>query len=230
MKKTDNSYWISIADLMTGLMVIFLFIAINYVLQAFKYRYVQDEIYNTLQNEFREELKQDEIELKPNGTVRFNTKGEGVLFKVGDYSLTPKMKGLLDWFIPQYIEIITQPKYLKYIKEIRIEGHTDIIPPRSGEDSYIYNLRLSSNRAMQVLQYIRDSVPYKTLPDSVRARFDFLVTATGMSYSRALNKDGEYVFKSDNKIISNKKSRRVEFRVVTSSDALINDIFEMNSQ
>lgn len=230
MNKTDNSYWISIADLMTGLMVIFLFIAINYVLQAFQYRYVQDEIYNSLQYEFREELTQDEIELKPDGTVRFNTGDEGVLFEVGEHTLTSKMKNLLNWFIPQYIKVVTQPEYLKYIKEIRIEGHSDTIPPSSVEDSYIFNLKLSSERAIEVLRYIRSSNHYRTLSDSIQARFDFLVTATGMSFSKALNESGEYVYKSENKKINNKKSRRVEFRVVTSSDALINEIFEMDSK
>jgi len=230
MKKTDNSYWISIADLMTGLMVVFLFIAINYVLQAFQYRYVQDEIYNSLQDEFKEELTQDEIELKPDGTVRFNTKGEGLLFELGEYSLTAKMEELLDWFIPQYIQIVTQPKYLKYIKEIRIEGHTDAIPPRNGANSYNYNLWLSSMRAIEVLDYVRNSGAYNTLTDTAQKRFDFLVTATGMSFSKALNEEGEYVYKSEDKTISNERSRRVEFRVVTSSDALINEIFEMGDQ
>lgn len=31
-RKTDDSNWISIADMMTALMVIFMFIAINYIL------------------------------------------------------------------------------------------------------------------------------------------------------------------------------------------------------
>ncbi|MDZ7694884.1 MAG: OmpA family protein [Balneolaceae bacterium] len=193
MKQTDNSYWISIADLMTGLMVVFLFIAINYVLQAFQYRYVQDEIYNSLQDEFQEELHKDDIELKPDGTVRFNTKGDGYLFELGEYSISSEMREKLDWFIPQYIEIVTNPQYLKYIKDIRIEGHTDDIPPQSGANSYNYNLWLSSMRAIEVLDYVRNSQAYNSLADSTRDRFDFLLTATGMSFSKALNDEGIYL-------------------------------------
>ena len=58
MKKSDNSHWISIADLMTGLMVVFLFIAINYIVKASQYRYVQDEIRGDLETEFSKELKE----------------------------------------------------------------------------------------------------------------------------------------------------------------------------
>ena len=230
MKISDNSYWISIADLMTGLMVVFLFIAINYVIQAFQYRYVQDEIYNTLQTEFEEELTNEEIQLTPDGTVRFNTKESRQLFELGEYGMTQEMKRTLDYFVPRYINIVSNPKYLDYIKEIKIEGHTDTAPPRSGADSYTFNLWLSSMRAIEVLSYVRNSPSYQQLDTATRQRFDFLITATGMSYSKALNNEFEYVYQSENKTIDPEKSRRVEFRVVTSSDALIEEIFKMVDQ
>ena len=206
-------------------MVVFLFIAINYVIQAFQYRYIQDEIYNALQEEFKEELQNDELQLTPDGTVRFNTEDDRVLFELGDYELTSDMRNILDWFIPKYLEIITRPEYLSYIKEIRIEGHTDDVPPASGEDNYNFNLRLSSLRAIEVLDFIRQSESYSSLDESTKDRFDFLVTATGMSFSKALNSDSEYVYKSDDKTIDSSISRRVEFRVVTSSDEMIDEIF-----
>lgn len=227
MKISDNSYWISIADLMTGLMVVFLFIAINYVIQAFEYRYVQDEIYNTLMSEFENEIENDEIQIAPDGTVRFNTSDDRLLFELGEHSLAQEMKKTLNWFIPRYIDIVSDPKYLDFIKEIRIEGHTDIVPPKSGEDSYTFNLRLSSLRAIEVLGYVRNSESYRQLAPTTKDRFDFLLTATGMSFSKALNSEYEYIYESDNKNIDLEKSRRVEFRVVTSSEGLMEEIFKM---
>ncbi|WP_409029048.1 flagellar motor protein MotB [Gracilimonas sediminicola] len=227
MKFTDNSYWISIADLMTGLMVVFLFIAINYVIQAFQYRYIQDEIYNTLLSEFEDEIARNEMQIAPDGTVRFNTDDDRLLFELGDSDLTQRMESTLDWFVPRYMEIVSDPEYLDYIKEIRIEGHTDTVPPKSGEDSYTFNLRLSSLRAIEVLNYVRNSESYLRLDPETKNRFDFLITATGMSFSKALNSDYEYVYESSNKNIDLEISRRVEFRVVTSSEGLMEEIFSM---
>mgnify|MGYP000479336864 FL=1 len=34
MRKSDNSYWISISDLMSGLMIIFMFIAISFMVKV----------------------------------------------------------------------------------------------------------------------------------------------------------------------------------------------------
>lgn len=227
MKITDNSYWISIADLMTGLMVVFLFIAINYVIQAFQYRYVQDDIYNTLLVEFEDEIASNQIQIAPDGTVRFNTNDDRLLFELGEYALTNEIENTLDWFIPRYMEIVSDSRYLDYIKEIRIEGHTDTVPPKSGEDSYTFNLRLSSLRAIEVLGFVRNSESYQQLASDTKDRFDFLLTATGMSFSKALNSQDEYVYESDNKNIDLEVSRRVEFRVVTSSEGLMEEIFNM---
>lgn len=212
---------------MTGLMVVFLFIAINYVIQAFQYRYIQDEIYNTLLSEFEDEIARNEMQIAPDGTVRFNTDDDRLLFELGDSDLTQRMESTLDWFVPRYMEIVSDPEYLDYIKEIRIEGHTDTVPPKSGEDSYTFNLRLSSLRAIEVLNYVRNSESYLRLDPETKNRFDFLITATGMSFSKALNSDYEYVYESSNKNIDLEISRRVEFRVVTSSEGLMEEIFSM---
>jgi hypothetical protein len=69
-RRTDDSNWISIADMMTALMVIFMFIAINYIMQVVEHTFVQDEIYNKLQQVFNEEIEKHEIELGPDGTIR----------------------------------------------------------------------------------------------------------------------------------------------------------------
>ncbi|MEQ8534787.1 MAG: hypothetical protein RIB86_23245, partial [Imperialibacter sp.] len=61
---------------------------------------------------------------------------------------------------------------------------------------------------------------------SVKTRLEFLLTANGMSYSRALNSEGQVVYTSENKVIDNDKSRRVEFRIVTSSEKLVRKIYD----
>ena len=237
-KQTDeNNYWISFSDLMTGLMVIFLFIAINYILQVIENKFVSQEIYNKLTEDFDEEIKAKDIELSPNGTIRFKPKDNKMLFRSGSHLLTREFKKSLDEFIPRYLKIITDSNYIDYISEIRIEGHTDTDPPNKSQegiykrclntsfvDSYSYNLALSSNRAQSVLNYIRRTKYYKNLSKDIKERLDFLLTANGLSYTRALNADKKLIYTDTNKVIASKLSRRVEFKVVTSNEKLAKEI------
>lgn len=163
----EQNNWISFSDLMTGLMVIFLFIAINYIVQVIEYKFIEQDIYNKLQLEFKNEISTGDIELEPDGTVRFNPKDGNILFDQSVDTLSESFKKTLDIFIPRYISLIVDTSYIDYIKEIRIEGHTDTVPPKNyarDEDSYEYNLRLSSLRAFNVLKYIRKNNSFLSLP------------------------------------------------------------------
>lgn len=58
--------------------------------------------------------------------------------------------------MPKYLDILLKSGYEEYIAEIIIEGHTD----RDG--SYMYNMKLSQERAYSVAEYIlSDDFPYK---------------------------------------------------------------------
>jgi outer membrane protein OmpA-like peptidoglycan-associated protein len=215
--------------MMTGLMVIFMFIAINYILQVFEYKFVENEIYNSLNMHFQEEINNGILTLGPDGTIGFNPQDNSNLFELGEYNLSQKFKSSLNEFIPKYIEIIILPEYIDNIREIRIEGHTDCIPlgnkiSKSGYDNYENNLWLSSERAQSVLRYIRGMDFYNNLDDPIKSRLEFLFTANGLSYSRALNKSGEIAYVEGSQEIYNKLSRRVEFRVVTSNEKLANKL------
>lgn len=228
-KNQDESNWISVADMMTALMIIFMFIAINYILQIIEYKYVEEEIYNSLQSEFNEEIKDGDIELGPDGTIRFKT-DEFNLFKPNSYRLTDYFQKELKEFIPRYWKILNSEKYLDYIKEIRIEGHSDTQPPNNGEDSYTYNLKLSSKRANKVLSFLREQESYQKASKAEKNRMDFLFTSIGFSYARALNDDKKYIHLDSNKIVNNDISRRVEFRIVTSNEKLVEKIYEKQSE
>lgn len=65
---------------------------------------------------------------------------------------------------------------------------------------------------------------YRMLPDSTKVKLQFLLTANGMSYSRALNDKSEIAFTSKNKLINNNLSRRVEFKLVTTNPKLAENL------
>jgi len=228
-KQPNSSQWISISDMMTGLMVIFMFIAINYILQVLEFKFVENEIYNSLEESFEEEISKGMINLNPDGTINFTPKDSSNLFAQGEFKLSKDFKQKLDSFIPKYLNIITQKEFIDNIKEIRIEGHTDEIPlgasiSQEGFDNYENNLWLSSQRAQSVLRYIRSMSFYKELNTSVQERLEFLFTANGLSYARAINNEGDIAYISTLKEVNNKLSRRVEFRVVTSNEKLMNTL------
>lgn len=223
-KRQNESNWISIADMMTGLMVIFMFIAINYIVQVVEYKFVEQDVYNALLEEFHDEIENEDIKLSPNGTVTFNPQNK-VLFSIGSTQLTRDFHEILDSFIPRYLEVISTYGNLEHVKEIRIEGHTDMLPPKSGEDSYQYNLRLSSSRAQNVLNKVRNSKEFKSLGPGIKERLEFLFTANGMSFSRALNDQGEVSYLAKDSLVNDDLSRRVEFRIVTSSEKLAREIY-----
>ena len=144
------------------------------------------------------------------------------LFEIGSAEMTPSFKAKVSEIWPKYQQIILNKKNLPYISEIRIEGHTDTIAPKKDQrESYLYNLSLSSARAQNVLEYVRNLDSYKNLDSEKRNRLDFLLTANGMSFSRALNSKGEVssLSKNDQSIDLN-KSRRVECRINTSNEEL----------
>lgn len=117
-------------------------------------------------------------------------------------------------------------KYKDKISEIRIEGHTDTVPaPSFDKDPYIGNILLSQQRAAEVLKHFRNMNYYKTLSKTDEKFLQFWLTANGLSYGRTVDSNGELTIISGLPI-NNKKSRRVEFRIVTTSDKLIERVLK----
>ena len=147
-------------------------------------------------------------------------------FPPGEANVPIPFKDILDKFFPRYIAILTKPKYRDEIDEIRIEGHTSsewmgestLERDYSEEDvAYLENMGLSQNRARNVLEYVLaiNSRQIMQNKDWIKKN----LTANGLSSSKPIpNLDG-----NENK----EESRRVEFRVVTKSEKLIDEIKEL---
>lgn len=227
--KTDENY-VAFSDIMTCLMIIFLFIAISYIMEVFSSTFVKDEMYNTITEQMIDELEGNNVKLGKDLSLKFFNNGNNstdTLFKPGEFRMTRSFKDKIDVIWPLYQDIIARDSFLNYISEIRIEGHTDTMPPKkSNLGSYEYNLNLSAQRAQDVLNYIRSMSCYLALDEPKRQRLQFLMTANGMSYSRALNDSSEVVYLSLNKNINPDKSRRVEFRIVTTNQKMIDNLLK----
>ena len=206
-RQETEEHWVSISDVMAGLMVIFLFIAISYMVNANnktdRIRAMRDNIeqllhaYTNLQADLSNEL-QTEFESTPTKKQQFQIKWQGHLdmatlsirfkkpFTQGDATVPNAFKNVLRDFFPRYIAILTKPEYKDGIAEIRIEGHTssEWFDQSTGNEAYLNNMELSQNRARNVLDYILHIAHSKVVLNRAWLRKN--LTANGLSSSQLI--------------------------------------------
>jgi outer membrane protein OmpA-like peptidoglycan-associated protein len=223
----EESHWIPLTDLMTGLMVIFLLIAVSYMMQveadaariknvAVAYSEIKDALFEDLNREFSKDLPRWKAQLLKNDlTIRFSE--PEVLFATGSSELKPEFQAILQDFFPRYVKILTSAKYRDSISEVRIEGHTS--SDWNGvtmADAYFRNMELSQARTRSTLAYVL-SLPADQEQIAWLRKY---VTANGLSSSRLItDKSG---------VEDVARSRRVEFRVRTDAETRLAKILEVS--
>lgn len=233
MAKTN--VWLSVSDLMTGLMVIFLFVAIAYISRVQKNQYVltdyvetKNKLHNKLVKEFAGDTLIWQMSIGKDLTMKF--KEPTVLFSSGSSELTSRFKEILNEFLPRYFNILLNDSLRNNIQEIRIEGHTDDVPmPSKHPDPYIANAMLSQERALSVVKYFRTMPIFNAYTDKQKQLLEYWFTANGLSYGKALDSEGNYIITSG-KEINRDFSRRVEFRIVTSGDEILENFVRKNAE
>ena len=229
-----HNVWMSVSDLMTGLMVIFLFVAVAYMIRVKdnrrvidKYVEVKQDLHDKLVNEFKGDTADWKMVVGRDLSMKF--KEPEVLFALGSDELQPRFKDILDKFIPKYLGILLEDTVLrKNIQEMRIEGHTDTLRMvKYGKDPYLSNVMLSQKRAYNVLEYIRNMDTIANYSDEKKKLLDYWFTANGLSYGKTLDANGELTIKSG-KPVDMEASRRVEFRIITIGDEVLDEFVKKN--
>jgi outer membrane protein OmpA-like peptidoglycan-associated protein len=221
-----EDHWLSISDLMSGLMMIFLFIAISYMIHvnvqrerireiAVTYSRLQTDLAADLNTEFHDDLEAwDAVIDAKTLAVRF--RAPEVLFEKGSDRIKDGFEAILADFFPRYIKILARTQYSGDIVEVRIEGHTSSEWSRTvrGDEAYFNNMQLSQDRTRSVLQYVMGLEAMAPHKQWLQGH----LTANGLSSSKlVLNEDG-----SENE----QASRRVEFRVRTNAERRIVKIID----
>jgi outer membrane protein OmpA-like peptidoglycan-associated protein len=230
-KKSDAPIWMSLSDMMTGLMLVFLLIAVVSIVDVKEQQEKQNEIveeyqntkvkiFNDLNKTFKNDFNRWGITLSDDLTISFIN--PDLLFGFDSSDLRKEYQNILDSFIPKYLSVINKEEYSNAIREVRIEGYTSS-EGRDSINSFMYNISLSQERSNSVLSYILVSDFFKNLNQSDSEKIKFWLSANGLGYSRVVDKDGDLVFFSK-KTQDPQKSRRVEFRILTNSDELIEKI------
>ena len=220
--RDEGEHWLSISDLMAGLMMAFLLISVALMRSAFierdriklvavTYRDSQISIYNALTEEFEDDLKRWKADIRPEN-LSFEFKSPEVLFKSGEVPLQPHFMEILDDFFPRYLTILEN--FADVIEEVRIEGHTssDWSTALGEDEAYFKNMWLSQGRTRKVLEYVY------SLPEIAEDRnwMKTKVATVGFSSSRPVTDNGGREDRD--------ASRRVIFRVITNSETQIRRI------
>jgi outer membrane protein OmpA-like peptidoglycan-associated protein len=222
MEASKQTHWIPLADLMTGLMMIFMLITAIYIskvdptttLVLDEYKIVREDMKLALQQEFSEDFKQWNAVLLGDMTIRFNN--PNVQFASGSSELRPEFQALLKDFFPRYMKIVRGEKFKKAVKEIRIEGHTSSFwKGASISDAYFLNMDLSQQRTRSTLKFIMGLPVFQSEEEWLKEH----ITANGLSSSRP-------IIKNPKSTQEDEINQRVEFRIVTNAADRFEQIIE----
>jgi chemotaxis protein MotB len=127
-----------------------------------------------------------------------------ILFAVGEATLKDEAKVELKKAFEEYIGTLVSDENIKpHLDKIIIEGHTD------SDGGYIYNLKLSQDRALAVMEYLL------TLDFSKKHNIKPLMIASGRAYLDAISKDG---------VEDKEASRRIEIKFRLKNEDAMHEI------
>lgn len=206
--------------MMSGLMLVFLFIAIGFMIEvqsqkdamrdvAASYRDTQANLNEALYSEFENDLAIWDATITKDNSVIFNA--PEVLFEPSSSKIQDKFKTILDQFFPRLLTVLSSPQYKDEILELTVEGHTSKTwaNTTNSKDIYLNNMQLSQDRAFSVLSYCY-SLDDENIQEN-RAWLEKYFRANGMAYSKLKDKA---------------TARRVEFTIGLKSEDKIYEILE----
>ncbi|BAY32808.1 OmpA/MotB domain protein [Nostoc carneum NIES-2107] len=194
----DSSIYLSIGDLMSGLLMFFALLFITALLQLAE----KDVPKRVVIGNVVGQMKSNNINVKVNPDTGDVSIQESILFAKGSTELKPEGKDFLRRFIPVYSGVIfSRPEFEKEISRVVIEGHTS----SDGDDKS--NLQLSVLRSSSVYKYIFYDMNFPT-----KASLSQKILAAGRGEIEA------------DQILDNPGDRKVVFRFQFRSDELKQDI------
>ena len=149
IETTENPFWISYADLMTALVILFLVI-MSISIVAISSRPIvekkeRDTEITSIFNQLEEMATAKKLGLNINRINHTISFGKKARFSIDSYQLTPEAQAKLRAFVPIMLKAKHSAEGKRWLKRVHIEGYTD----ETG--SYLYNVHLSLKRAEAVI-------------------------------------------------------------------------------
>lgn len=213
LKKEDNSqdniFWVTMTDLMTALVLVFI-VMFFYSYMSSYYEKIQGQLEQKKAADALEKtLEAQNIQASVDGTTGIVKISDLELFELNSYELSPRGKKYLDKFAPAYFNSLFTNEYLdKNIQKIIIQGHTDSQTFKgrfSADEQYMKNMELSLKRAYSVANYMTGTQYNKSNGERLRK----MIIVEGASFSSPVIENGKENYA---------KSRRVELKLVMKND------------
>ena len=213
LKKEDNSqdniFWVTMTDLMTALVLVFI-VMFFYSYMSSYYEKIQGQLEQKKAADALEKtLEAQNIQASVDGTTGIVKISDLELFELNSYELSPRGKKYLDKFAPAYFNSLFTNEYLdKNIQKIIIQGHTDSQTFKgrfSADEQYMKNMELSLKRAYSVANYMTGTQYNKSNGERLRK----MIIVEGASFSSPVIENGKEDYA---------KSRRVELKLVMKND------------
>lgn len=135
------------------------------------------------------------------GAIKFSS---NILFDQSAYKLKDSSKKELDVVLKKYISTLLEDKEIrKYIHGITIEGHTN------SDGSYLSNLQLSQQRALEVMQFLYES---NSIDKELLNKY---VSSSGKSSSDLIYKNG---------VEDKDASRRIEIKFIIKNEEAVKEL------
>ena len=135
------------------------------------------------------------------GAIKFSS---NILFDQSAYKLKDSSKKELDVVLKKYISTLLEDKEIrKYIHGITIEGHTN------SDGSYLSNLQLSQQRALEVMQFLYES---NSIDKDLLNKY---VSSSGKSSSDLIYKNG---------VEDKDASRRIEIKFIIKNEEAVKEL------
>ena len=231
----EKPFWISYADLMTALMVLFLvvmsvslLVITRELLEQQKELVIAKQMMDALKakRENRQKAIDDVMVTLDNAsnTAKFSGKvhigkdqrivefGEAAQFNKGDYHLSEGANTLRE-FVPIILKAVEGETGKLWFKQVVVEGFTDT------DGSYLYNLDLSLKRAQSVVCVLMDSSSQNSLSIEQQKRVQEIFLVGGFSFNSA----------KESKTASRRVELRLDFQTIEENELNIDENKKMIS-
>lgn len=145
----DNPFWISYADLMTALAMLFLVVmSISMVAIANRPMVEKKEREVAIQailDRLERRAREERLGLHINRSTYTISFGDKASFARNSFQLSPAAQEALQALVPLLLQLEQDEEGKHWLKRIHIEGYTD------ATGTYLYNVSLSLNRAQAVV-------------------------------------------------------------------------------
>jgi len=198
--EAEKPFWISFADLMTAMMVLFVLVMSVALLAVTKTVSEAERKKAEREQDVQRLLDKVEKAAAPFGVTVDRKRqvvdfGDRARFDTGSYQLTRDQAKLLRAFVPKVLDIARDDLGKRVLKRIVVEGYTD------QRGTYLYNLNLSMQRSQRVLCALLDKPGSEERPLEGREQEEV----------RELFLVGGYSFNSSKPTLD--ESRRIELRL-----------------